>query len=234
MNERDRETSDEALSRRLADELPRYSAPARLRVAIVDALPDTAPRRSRWLAPTLAALATALVLVLVFVPLLPRIVPADPAERLVRAVVSEHTRTLMWGPRRLDVVPVALPWVTQEAGIELSRVFSGDASMRLESAEPVYLEQRRGIALHYRDEDGHLLTYVVLPAPGLPLPERKRQQVGRFRPALVHESGFSAWVWKQGDLACFLVADMVSESDIDQFKDYFVRVRVATEPVPAY
>src|SRR2546426_12810657 len=56
----------------------------------------------------------------------------------------------------------------------------------------------------------------------------------RFRPALLHEDGFSAWVWKQGDLACFLVADMVSEADIERFKDYFVRVRTATEPVPAY
>ena len=70
----------------------------------------------------------------------------------------------------------------------------------------------------------------MLPAPGLPLPERKRQQVGRFRPALVHDSGFSAWVWKQGDLACFLVADMVSEDDLTRFRGYFVRVRSGTDP----
>jgi len=74
----------------------------------------------------------------------------------------------------------------------------------------------------------------VLPAPGLPLPERQRVQVGRYKPALVSESGFSAWVWKQGDLACFLVADMVSESDLAHFRDYFVRLRPAMEPVPAY
>lgn len=234
MNEREHEMSDEALGRRLAGELPRYTAPASLRVAIVEAMPAARDRRPRWLAPTLAALATALVLLLAFVPLLPRVLPADPADRLVRAVVSEHTRTLLWGPRNADVVPAALPWVTQESGIDLARMFAGDETLRLTAAEPVYLERRRGIALHYRDDDGHLLTYVVLPAPGLPLPDRGRVQVDRFRPALVRDSGFAVWVWKQGDLACFLVADMVSESDLDHFKDYFVRVRAATEPVPAY
>jgi len=29
------------------------------------------------------------------------------------------------------------------------------------------------------------------------------------------------------------VSDMVSESDVERFKDYFVRLRLATEPVPA-
>jgi hypothetical protein len=42
------------------------------------------------------------------------------------------------------------------------------------------------------------------------------------------------WVWKQGELACFLVSDMVSETDVTSFKDYFARVRAATEPKPAY
>jgi len=32
----------------------------------------------------------------------------------------------------------------------------------------------------------------------------------------------------------FLVSDMVSDSDVVRFKDYFVRVRLATEPIPAY
>jgi hypothetical protein len=30
------------------------------------------------------------------------------------------------------------------------------------------------------------------------------------------------------------VADLVSASDLERFKDYFVRVRLATEPIPAY
>jgi hypothetical protein len=233
MNERLSDSSDEALGRRLASELPRHPAPARLRAAVAE---GAAPRPAQpaWLTVALSAAGTALVLFLVFLPLLPRTAPADPAERLMRSVVAEHERALMWGARHAGIIPAALPWLTQESGIGLARVFAGDDRLTFVGAEPVYVEGRRGMALSYRDVDGHLVTYTVLPAPGLPVPERRRIQIGRFRPALLNESGFSAWVWRQGDLACFIVSDMVSQSDLERFKDYFVRVRTATEPVPAY
>jgi hypothetical protein len=224
--------SDDALGTRLRTELRRYTAPAYLRGSIGE---SAEPPRARpaWLAPTLAAAATALVLVLVSIPFLPRILPADPTERLVRSVVAEHTRALMWGARRPEVVPTALPWLTQESGIALRKFSAGDDRLVFVGAEPVYLEGRRGMALYYRDGDGHLVTYTALPAPGLPLPESRRVQIERWRPALMSDSGFSAWVWRQGDLACFIVADMVSESDAERFKDYFVRLRLSTDPVPA-
>jgi hypothetical protein len=224
--------SDEELGRRLGAELPRHPAPAHLRRAILTAAPARAPRLP-WLWPAVSALATALVLVLFFVPMLPRILPADPAQRLVRAVVAEHTRTLIWGARRADIVPAALPWLTQETGIGLARVFVGDDQLTLVSADPVYVDGRRGVALHYRDGDGHLVSYVAVPAPNLPLPAKGRVQIDRFRPALVRDSGFAAWLWRQGDVACLIVSDMVSEAEREKFKDYFKRMRLATEPFPA-
>jgi hypothetical protein len=228
--------SDEGLGTRLRAELPRYAAPTSLRAAVTQR-GAPAPRRAAWLSPVLAAAATALVLGLVFLLAGPRIVPADPTERLVRSVVAEHTRALMWGARRPEVIPTALPWLTQESGIGLRQVFAGDDRLQFSGAEPVYLEGHRGIALHYRDADGHLLTYVVLPISGLPVPDRRRVQIergtSRWRPALMHDSGFSAWVWRQGEVACFLVSDLVSEDDVERFKDYFVRVRASTDPVPA-
>ena len=233
MSDRYSELSDEALGRRLASDLPSHPAPARLRVAIVGTTERPA-RTPFWLAPALAAAATALVLALVFMPLLPRLTPGEPAEQLARIVMAEHTRAVMWGARRPDILPASLPWLTQETGITLTKVFAGDDQLTLVAAEPVFLDQRRGVAVHYRDTDGHQVTYVVLPVPGLPIPDRLRVRItDRFRPALVHDAGFSSWVWKQGDLACFLVSDMVSDSDVVRFKDYFVRVRRATEPVPA-
>ena len=232
MSDRFDEPTDETLGRRLAGEITRYTAPARLRVAIVDAAPK--PRRPMWLGPLVAAAATAMILLLLVMPILPRIAPADPAQRYVRAVVSEHARTLMWGARHGDVLPAALPWLTQESGIGLSQFFVGDERLTLVTAEPVYLERERGVAIHYRDNDGHMLTYIALPAAQLVVPDRARVQIGRWRPALLRDSGFSAWVWKQKDVACFLVSDMVSADDVETFKDYFVRVRSTTEPIPAY
>lgn len=232
MSDRFDDPTDEALGRRLAGELTRYEAPARLRVAIVAAAPQ--PRRPGWLGPLVAAAATAMLLLMAVIPVLPRIIPADPVQRYVRAVVSEHSRALMWGARHGDVLPAALPWLTQETGIGLNQFFVGDERLELVTAEPVYLERERGVAIHYRDQDGHMLTYIALPAAALTVPDRARVQAGRWRPALLRDNGFAALVWKQKDVACFLVSDMVSSEDVETFKEYFVRVRSTTEPVPAY
>jgi len=233
MSERFDDTSDEILGRRLAAELTRHSAPARLRVTIIEAATPRS-RRPVWLMPMLSAAATAMILVLAVMPVLPRIVPADPVQRYVRAVVSEHSRAIMWGARHGEVLPTALPWLTQESGISLSRVFVGDERLVFVAAEPVYLERQRGVAIHYKDADGHMISYVALPATGLTVPDRERVQIEKWRPALVRDSGFASLVWKQGDVGCFLVSDMVSSDDIERFKEYFVRIRVSTEPVPAY
>lgn len=225
--------SDEELGRRLGAELPRHAAPASLARAIRTAVPVRTPSRP-WLAPTVAALATAMVLFLLFMPMTSRLVPVDPTERLVRAVVSEHTRVLMWGARHGDVVPATLPELSRETGMALTRSFIGDDQLTLLAAEPVYVDRRRGIAIHYRDTDGHLVSYVAVPATGVAIPDRDRVQVDRFRPALVRDSGFAAWLWRQGDVVCFIVSDRVSDAELETFKDYFKRLRAATEPLPAY
>jgi hypothetical protein len=225
---------DEQLGRRLAAELPRYTAPASLRIAIVQATEPAISRRPAWLSPLLAAAATAMVLAMFMLPVLPRLQPSDPVDLMVRAVVSEHSRALMWGSRQSQVIPTALPWLQEQSGIGLSSAFVGDDLLNFVSAEPVYLLRQRGLAVHYRDVDGHLVSYIVLPAADLKVPDRARVQIDRFRPALVKDSGFVAWVWRQRDVACFLVSDMVSADDLERFKDYFVRVRTSTEPTLAY
>jgi len=224
--------SDEGLSRRLAAELPRHAAPAYLRARILGAARERP--RPTWMAPTLAALATAALVVLFLLPLLPAGNRVDPLLRLTRAVVSEHSRAIMWGARSATIMPTGSSWLTQESGIALARVFAGDDTLSLVNAEPVYLERERGVALHYRDHSGHFLTYVALPAPALKLPERARVSVGSWRPVLIQDSGFATWVWRHGDLVCFLVSDMVGSEETERFKEYFVRVRAATEPFLVY
>lgn len=224
--------SDEELRRRLAAELPRYPAPAQLRRAVRASMSARAPR-APWLAPALSAMATALALLIFFVPMLPRLVPTDPGERLVRAVVSEHTRTLLWGARWGEVVPAVLPELARDTGVALARALEGDERLTLVAAEPVYVERRRGVAMHYRDSEGHLVSYVAVPLPGFTVPDRDRVQIDRWRPALVRDSGFAAWLWREGDIACVIVSDRVSDAELETFKDYFRRLRLTTEALPA-
>ena len=61
-----------------------------------------------------------MVLALFMLPVLPRLQPSDPVDQLVRAVVSEHSRALMWGSRQSQVYPAALPWLQQQTGIGLT------------------------------------------------------------------------------------------------------------------
>ncbi len=211
-------------------ELPRYAASAELRAAIRRAAaPERAARRWWWPA-ALSAAATAMVMALSWASVLPRALPADPLHRAVRAVVSEHTRNLIWGETQPRVVSAALPWLAQETGIGLTRAFAGDNELRFVAGEPIYLEGQRGVAFHYINPDEHVVSHMVLPAPGLVLPEGSRVPVGHYRPALTRSDGFAILVWKQGDLASFLVADMVSEADLERFKTYFLRIRETTEP----
>jgi hypothetical protein len=212
----------------LRGQLLRHRAPAELRAAILRHAAADRTLRQWWWAPTLSAVATAMAMALVWVSVLPRVVPADPLQRLSRWVVSEHTRTLMWGEARSEVAPAA--WLTRETGIGLSQVFAGDNQLWLVAGEPTYWDGRRGVVLYYKDVDDHMISYVVLPAPGLALPDRKRVQIDRFRPALSRADGFAMLVWKHADLACFLISDMVSDVDLERFKSYFLRIRQTSEP----
>jgi hypothetical protein len=140
----------------------------------------------------------------------------------------------MWGARHGDVVPATLPELSRETGVALTRSFIGDELLTLVAAEPIYIDRRRGIAIHYRDPEGHLVSYMAMPAPGITIPDHQRVQVDRYRPALVRDNGFAAWIWRQGDLACVIVSDRISADELETFKDYFKRLRAATEPLPAY
>ena len=88
---------------------------------------------------------------------------ADPLRPLTRAVIDEHSRTILWGESRPDVVPTVLPRAMDESGVSLNWVFTGDDQIQLINAQPIYLEGRRGMELAYQDADGHTVTYLILP-----------------------------------------------------------------------
>jgi hypothetical protein len=218
------------ITRRLRQELPRHAAPARLRAALAGALerPEGRARPSLWLPPVLSALATALVMLLWLAPSLPRSSP-DPMQRLSRAVMSEYARAVFAEEINPEQVPASLPRVMRDSGVLLHWVFTGDADIKLVNAQPAYLEGRRALALTYQDRDGHAVSYIVAREPNVAIPDRERVQIARWRPAVRTEDGFSLIVWKQAGLMCVMVSDLVSDSDLKRFKEYFIKVRSSTE-----
>ena len=220
------------VARWLRTRLPRYAAPPGLRAALIESL---APERRRrrwtiWVAPAASAVAMALVMLLVLVPYLPAPSAPDPLRPITHAVINEHAKTILWGEEQPDVLPAKLPRAMEESGISLSSVFASDDEIQLIRAQPTYIEGRRGMELTYRDRDGHAVSYLVLPEPTLVLPDRPRVQIDRWRPVVRTENGFNLLIWKQQNILCVLIADLVSDDDFNKLKTYFVKVRAASEP----
>lgn len=225
------EREERGLSRLLTERLPSYPAPAHLRRQIRDAMAPGAGH-SKWWAAASASVATALLMGLLLLPFLPRPLPPNSLQPVVRAVLSEHTRSLLWGEPNPEAVPLALPRLMEETRIRLTRVFLGDDEVRLLGVAPVVLENRWGLAFFYKDPDDHMLSYLMVPGHGLSLADRKRIRIDRFRPMLDRIDGFSVLIWKQEGLALFLISDLVSEGDLARFREYFLRIRNTTEPSP--
>ena len=228
---------DPELGRWLRERLPRHPAPPQLRAAVARTL-NPEVRRPRWgfawLGPSVAALATAMVLVMWMATGLPTTRSADPIQQISRAVVTEHARTLSWAQHAPDLVPATLSRVMEESGVILNWVFTGDEEIRLVSAQPTYVEGHRGMSLGYMDRDGHAVTYVIVPSGGVTLPEEGRVQIERWRPLIRRENGFSLILWKDKGMLCAMTAALVSESDLARLKEYFVKVRSRTELAPVF
>jgi hypothetical protein len=218
------------LTRLLRERVTRHTAPAGLRAAVAETLsPSEGHRRPwLWLPPALSALATAMVMLLWLMPALPRS-GGDPLQLLSRAVMTEHARAVLWGEARPDAVPGALPRVMEESGVLLNWVFTGDQDLRLVNAQPTFLEGRRALALTYQDRDGHSVSYIIARGPNVAIPDLGRVQIAKWRPLVTKDNGFAMIVWKQSGLVCVMVSDLVSDDDLGRFKEYFVKVRSATE-----
>ena len=230
-NEFSQDPGEEARFRRLlAERLPRHTAPAGLREAILRAAAP--PGRSHWWAPAVSALATILVMTLVALPLLPSTSERDSLQPIVSAVLSAHSRFILWGGSRPDVAAASLPRVMEETGIGLSWFFQGDDEVQLVNVEPLFVQGRRAMAFVYKDSEDHMLTYLLVSGAALSLPKQGRVQIDGFRPLLTRVDGFSLFVWRQQDLACFLISDLVSDQDLSRFKQLFLKVRSATEVLP--
>lgn len=133
-----------------------------------------------------------------------------PLPPVVQEMVESHIRTRL----------MAAPYTQVPAQPEAIRAWFRD---KVEFAMPVpqlpperyallgvrlnYFLNRRVAELAYTT-DAHVLSFFMLAESSLPLPAAPRAQVGSRTVSVHRQKGYTAILWKDGDLVCGLVSDL--------------------------
>lgn len=135
----------------------------------------------------------------------------DVLERLIQSGVAEHRRILL----QVDLATGDV----RDAGALFERVralsevpvpaaFAGGGELRLLTARPTLLADRKSAAATLRYQTAPVTTYFVLPGKDLPMPTKGRVQIEQYRPYLRQVAEFHVVYWKQGDLAYLMVSGL--------------------------
>ncbi len=205
---------DGALARR-----PRRPAPAELRRRIEALASGGRPMPGRrrpwpWLAPIASACAAGL---LVWVAVRPRADTARSQADMVQEAVNDHLRVVDSAhPAEIESggIHQVKPWFTGRLDFAPRVEFAGDAEFPLVGGSVGYFHDRKAAVFLFRHRL-HSITLLVFPADGLPW---RWQGLKRLGPIAVDEQtsrGFTALLWREGDLGYALVSD-VNAGDLER------------------
>jgi anti-sigma factor RsiW len=217
---------DQALAA-LVGALDRPPAPAALRRRVERlALPPRGVRA--WLARPWVAAALAAVVVAAALGPWVRLGPdrPDAVEALIQSGVAEHRRILLQleiGAEAAPDVPQLFERVRSLTDVKLPQVFAGVGELKLVTARPTVIQNRKSAAAALRYPTSPLVTYFVLLGKDLPMPTKGRVQIEQYRPYQRQVDEFSVIYWKQGDLAYL----MVSGLDTPHTQQLFLKMRKA-------
>ncbi len=150
----------------------------------------------------------------------------DVIDGLLQSGVAEHRRILLQIEAAPEVVTepaVQFERVRSLTEIQLPAVFAGVGELRLLSARPTLLVNRKTAAAALRYPTSPVTTYFVLIGRDLPMPTERRVQIEQYRPYMRQLNGFHVVYWKQGDLAYL----MVSGLDEEPTRQLFLKMRKA-------
>lgn len=208
--------------------LPRSPAPDALARA-VSRLAHPRPSGLNWVArPWAAAVVAAVAVAVALAPWVQfRSRPeADPVDRLLQSAVAEHARMLLQLQTTAGEVhdpASAFETVYSLTDIHLPAAFAGDEELRLVTARPTLIANRKAAAAVLRDRARFFTSYFALPGKDLPMPSEGRVQIEQYRPYMRHLEGVIVIYWKQGDLAYL----MVSNLDDPRSRQLFLKMRKA-------
>lgn len=226
--------AEEGLTRALQTSLPRYAAPPHVRERVRAALREAegAGRggvvgflRRPWAAALAGASVTALLLIGVYAAFLrPR---PDPFRLLVQQVLRTH-QGLVLQQELQKVLRAPAPQIgamlRERLGLDMERVFAGDADVTLIEVRPLSFQGRQGVAFVYRYRSGGVGSLIVVQEPGISLPQTGRVQIESFRPFFASGGHANALVWKEQDLTYALVTPPLP---LDRMSRMFLKVRKA-------
>jgi len=207
--------------------LPRPAAPPALRRRL-ERLRGGAGRRG-WLArPWVAAALAAVVVAALLAPWVRfrSDAPTDLVERLIQSGVAEHRRILLQvelGPGEVSDPGLLFERVRTLTDVALPAVFAGAGELRLLTARPTLLADRKGAAAALRYPASPIVTYFVLPGKDLPMLAKGRVDIEQYRPHMRQVDDFRVVYWKQGELAYL----MVSGLDDAKTRQLFLKMRKA-------
>jgi hypothetical protein len=218
---------EQALSRRLRD-VARYPSPAHLRARITQQLEGKTwtgiPRLVTWR--WLAASAVVLLAVAASALVLTR---RDPLRTFIPEATRNHREMVM--QHELFGFPDVGPWGAAELprllsewlGLPVTSLFLGDSELVLMGARPLLVRDRKGMVLLYADRHGWASSLQCVSAPEIQVPKRNGLQVESFHPYHTQVGSLQVLVWKQEEMACFLVAVAGDQ----ELTDLFLKVRRA-------
>jgi len=199
------DAADAALSAVLDVRLPRRNAPDRLHRAVgerMDREARRAPAFRPWPLATLAAVAIAAALLLLWRSPQPDAMVAEAVNDHLRVLYSTHPRDVEGGG-----VHRVKPWF--EGKVDFAPVvgFGGDEDFPLTGGSVAYFIDRKAAAYIY-ERRLHVITLLVYRADGLPWSPVPTVSLGRARATERTVRGFNVLVWREGDLGYSLVSDL--------------------------
>jgi anti-sigma factor RsiW len=140
--------------------------------------------------------------------------PEDPLERVLQSGIAEHSRLLLQLQAQTHegrlVSDPAETFATVQAltNVTVPWVFAGDEELTLMEARPTVIASRKAAAVVLRDRSWFITTYFAMPGKDLPMPDKGRVQIDRYRPYMRQADGFSIVYWKQGEYAHLMISDL--------------------------
>jgi anti-sigma factor RsiW len=213
--------AQDRIRRAVREGLPRLRAPRHLRARVLSAL--AGQRAGRWWTavqfrlrerPWVPAGAVVGLALLIAAPWVWRTVARPPVVPVVTEAINEHLRLLLRNqPQEVTGDPhEVVTWFQGMVDFGLAVPARAAPGFRMLGGGLSYFLGRKVACLMYK-KDAHLVSLFALRGDGVEIPRDPSVRVDGVSLAVAKQRGFTALVWRRGDVVYLLVSD-IPEADL--------------------